>query len=94
VAQAIAQEIQAQVTPEESSRLKRVRNVLPAAREEYLLGRYNLWKENDASLAIAITHFEHAIQLQPDYPDAYASLSLAWTNRLPLDTPNQRRLWP
>jgi hypothetical protein len=67
IVQAIAQEIQAQVTPQEFVRLKSARSVIPAAREEFLLGRYNLWKNSDAALAIAIPHFERAIQLQPDY---------------------------
>ena len=90
VAQAIAQEIQAQVTPQEFIRLKSARSVVPAAREEFLLGRYNLWKNSDEAIATAIPHFERAIQLQPDYADAYASLALAWENRLPLGYVNPK----
>jgi len=89
VAQTIAQQIQVEITPEESGRLKNVRSVVPEARDEYLLGVYNVGKNNAESLAAAIPHFQRAIQLQPDYADAYAKLANAWGERVLLGYPKQ-----
>jgi serine/threonine protein kinase/tetratricopeptide (TPR) repeat protein len=80
VAQAIAQEIQAKITPEETRRLAGARSVMPEAREEYLLGRYYYWKNNPADFKQAIAHFEKAIQLNSEYADAYAALAGVWEN--------------
>jgi TolB-like protein len=44
VAQAVADEIRVQATPEERARLAATPRVSPAAHEEYLLGRHLLWK--------------------------------------------------
>jgi serine/threonine protein kinase/tetratricopeptide (TPR) repeat protein len=78
VARAIAQEIQIQLTPEESTRLAQVRGVKPESHDAYLLGRYHYWKQSKAELEKAIEYFERAIALQPDYAAAHAALSLAW----------------
>jgi len=89
VAQSIARQIQAEITPEESGRLKNMRSVVPEARDEYLLGRYGIGKNSAESLAAAIPHFQRAIQLQPDFADAYASLAFAWSERVLLGYPKQ-----
>jgi TolB-like protein/Tfp pilus assembly protein PilF len=76
---AIAQQIQAYVTPDERQRLETAPRVQPVAHEEYLLGRHSLVQRADASVTKqAIEHFQRAIQLQPDYADAYAGLSSAF----------------
>ena len=90
VAQAIAREIQAKVTPEESARLASARSVMPEAREEFLLGRYQSWKQSLADVQGAVAHFDRAIQMNPSYADAWAGLSLAWQNSLNLGYPNSR----
>ena len=46
VARAIAEEIKARVTPEESSRLARTRTVSPEAHDAYLLGRHHYWRQS------------------------------------------------
>jgi len=78
VAKAIVQEIRTQVTPEESARMAGARGVLPAAHEEYLLGRYHFWQGSGSDYKQAIDHYERAVQIQPDYAAAHAGLSLAW----------------
>jgi len=75
VARTIAQEIQAQLTPEEARRLASARSISPDAREAFLLGRYHSLKFNGADYRKAIEYSQRAIQLQPDYAAAYALLS-------------------
>ena len=81
VARAIAQEIRIQVTPEEGARLASATTVNPAAHQEYLIGRYHLWRYNEEDLKRAIDYFERAIQIDPKYAAAYAGLSHAWWAR-------------
>ena len=77
VARTIADEIRAQLNPEERQRLLNPKPVRPDAYTEYLLGRHNLWKLDEGSLRAAIVHFERAIAIQPDYARAYAELAMA-----------------
>jgi TolB-like protein/Tfp pilus assembly protein PilF len=77
VAQAIADEIRIQVTPEERARIASAATVNPAAHEAYLLGRYHLWKYIGDDYKRAIGHFERAVQLDPGYTSAYAGLAMA-----------------
>jgi serine/threonine-protein kinase len=82
VAQAIAHEVQAQITPEESKRLTRRRKVNPAAYDEYLLGRYLAWKNTGPEpYQQAIQHLQHAIEIDPDFAAAHAELATAWVMR-------------
>jgi TolB-like protein len=78
VAQAVANEIRIQVTPEERNRLASARTINPEAHEAYLLGRHYTEIGNEQSWKQAIQYFEQAIQLSPDYAPAHAGLSRAW----------------
>jgi TolB-like protein/DNA-binding winged helix-turn-helix (wHTH) protein/Tfp pilus assembly protein PilF len=78
MARAIADEIRIQVTPEERARMESTAAVNPAAHQEYLLGRFHLWKFIIDDHKRAIDHFERAIQIDPGYAPAYAGLSMAW----------------
>jgi serine/threonine protein kinase/tetratricopeptide (TPR) repeat protein len=80
VAQAIVREIQIALTPEENGRIAAVRRVNPAAQDAYWLGRSYYWKNNEEDSKKAADHFRKAIQLQPDYADAYAALGLLLQN--------------
>ena len=81
VARAIAQEIRIQVSPEEWARMASATTVNPAAHQEYLIGRYHLWRYNEEDLKRAIDYFERATQIDPKYAAAYAGLSHAWWAR-------------
>jgi serine/threonine-protein kinase len=79
VARAIAGEVQARITPEESGRLSRDHQVNPAALEAYLKGRSYWERFTEESLTRSIENYEQAIKLDASYAVAYAGLSEAWT---------------
>ena len=81
VARAVGEEIQIQITAEERARMASPQTVDPAAHQEYLIGRYHLWRDNDENLQRAIAHFERAGVIDPQYAPAYASLAHAWWKR-------------
>lgn len=53
----------------------------PAARHEYQVGRYYLWRYDEEHLKRAIHHFERATAIDPSYAAAFAALSNAWWAR-------------
>lgn len=75
VARAIADEIRIQITADERARLAGAASINPQAHESYLLGRYHLTKNNPQDWAEAVTHFQRAKDLAPDFAEAYAGLS-------------------
>jgi len=75
---AIAEQIHAVVTPDESRRLRNARPVVPAAHEEFLLGRHVFLSPGDATAAKSATeHFRRAVALQTDHAGAWAGLAEA-----------------
>jgi serine/threonine-protein kinase len=72
VAQAIADEIQVTVTPQERARLSRARPVNVDAHEAYLRGHYH-WGHGHPDRSIE--HFQQAIALDPDDAQAYAGMA-------------------
>ena len=78
---AIAREVQAKITPEQTARLATARPINPGAHDAYLKGRFlysgfsRSFDNNE--LDAAITQFEHAIQIDPAYAPPYAALSAA-----------------
>jgi tetratricopeptide (TPR) repeat protein len=81
VARAIADELRVQLTPEEQTRMAGHKSVNPEAHQEYLVGRYHLFKHNEEDLKRSIEHFNRAIEIDPDYAAAFAALSHAWWAR-------------
>ena len=75
VARAIAREIKVAVTPVEETRLARARPVNPEAYEAYLKGHYHTNKMTLEGFLQGIEYYEQAIQKDPDYALAYASLA-------------------
>ncbi len=72
VAQAIANEIQVKLTPQEQARLAPPRPVNPEAQEAYLRGVY--W-DDKGDEAKALDYFLEATKKDPNYAAAYAALS-------------------
>ena len=81
VAQAVASEVSAQLTPREKDRLSSSKTVDPKAHETYLLGRHHASKYSEADIGKAIEYYQQAIEIEPDYADAYAALASAWLDR-------------
>jgi TolB-like protein/Tfp pilus assembly protein PilF len=81
LAEAVVREIRGQVTPEERARLASTVNVSAAAHQEYLIGRYHLWRDSDEHLQRAIAHFERATEIDPQYAAAFGRLAHAWWKR-------------
>ena len=78
VAQAIANEIRIQVTPQEHARLTSVRSVDPQAYEDYLQGRFLWVKRQPSDLERSIECFQRAIEKDPNYALAYAGMADAY----------------
>jgi len=78
VARAIAEEVQAKLTPQESARLARARPVNPAAHEAYLKGRYYWARATEEGVRTSIQYFEEAIVKDPRSALAHAGLSDAY----------------
>ena len=81
IAREVAQEIRVSITPQERTRMASATLVNPAAHDEYLLGRYLLWKFIEEDRAGAVEHFNRAIEIDPGYAAAHAGLAHAWWMR-------------
>jgi serine/threonine protein kinase/tetratricopeptide (TPR) repeat protein len=77
VAQAIAGEVRARMTPQEAGRLARSHTVSPAALDAYLQGRYYANLFEPEPLLKSVDYYEQAIRLDPGYAAAYSGLAEA-----------------
>ncbi len=78
IAQAIAQALQAVLTPEEQSRVAAVPTSSFAAYEEFLRGRQKLVLREIPDIRQAVEHFHNSIQLDPGFAMAYLGLADAY----------------
>ncbi len=78
LAEAIADEINVQLTPNERSRFAAAPHVNPEAYDAYLKGRYFFNRPSDENLKKAIARFEEAVRLSPEFAPAYSGLSDAY----------------
>lgn len=74
-AEAIAEEIQIAVTPQEQRRLASVAAIDPEAHDAYLLGQFHLRKATLPELRKAIDYFNQAIQKQPKFAQAHLGIA-------------------
>jgi serine/threonine-protein kinase len=75
IAQAIAHEIQATLTPQEQARMASIRPVVPEAYDLYLRGLYQSDKSTREGAEKAIDYFGQAIAVDSNYAEAYAMLA-------------------
>jgi len=80
VAQAIAQQVRAQVTPQQQARFSSARPVNPEAYDAYLRGRYYLSNQYTmpGPLNTAKAYFEEAVRKDPGFALAYSGLADAY----------------
>jgi len=75
IATSVAEALQATLSPEQKDRLASVPTKNMAALEEYFAGRENTATRTVRALEKAATHFERAIELDPEFALAYVGLS-------------------
>jgi serine/threonine protein kinase/Tfp pilus assembly protein PilF len=80
VAQAVAKEIDAALTAEESSRLVDSRTVDPDAHEAFLKGMHHFLLFTGDGLTKGAEYLEHAVEIDPEYAEAYAALAAIQLN--------------
>ncbi len=78
IAQAIAHEVNVELTPNEKARFATPRTVNPEAHDAYLKGRYFLDNYSEARVRKAIDQFDQAIKIDPNFMLAYTGLSDAY----------------
>ena len=79
LARDIAEKVRANISSEEQLLMARAGTVEPAAYESYLRGRSFWSQRTPAGLKQSIIHFQHAIELDPRYAEAYSGLADAYT---------------
>jgi TolB-like protein/Flp pilus assembly protein TadD len=78
IAQAVADALQATLSPEEHNRLVTVPTENLAAYEAYLLGKQRLARMTSVALAEAVDYFEQAIELDPNFALAHVELATSY----------------
>ena len=79
VAQAVAHEVRAAITPEEQARLAQARPVDPEVHELYLKGRQHVSMGVEKELREAIALFDRALAKDPRNARCWAGLADAWS---------------
>jgi TolB-like protein/predicted Ser/Thr protein kinase len=81
VARKVAGALALKLLPGEQERLAGARPVNPEAYEAYLKGMQRVFRLTRQDLDDALEYFKLALQKDPDYPQAYTGVSLAWQAR-------------
>ncbi len=91
VAQAVAQKIQIETTPQDQMRLAQARPIDPAAYDYFLRGRFYLNRQTKADNETAIEMFDHAVEKDANFAAAHAELAQACVWRFFLFTPDEKQ---
>jgi TolB-like protein len=75
MSQEIANQIRVKLGPEERKAFRRAQAVMPEAYLAFLRGVFHVERFNPEDMAIAATHFQRAIDIDPKYPLGYWGLS-------------------
>lgn len=75
VAQAIARQVEATLSPSEQAQLKSAKSVNPAAYEAFLKGQFHVERYTPEDMTLAAQYYQQALDIDPEYPLAYYGLS-------------------
>jgi len=75
LAKAVAKEVNAQLSPFEEKRLTEKKEVDPEALKAYMMGRYHWTRLTKEDLDLAEKYYQKAIEIDPNYAEAYLALS-------------------
>jgi tetratricopeptide (TPR) repeat protein len=78
VAEAVAREVQVELSPGEGERLADTRQVAPETYELYLKGMFHLNKFTPEGFEAGLGYLNQAVENDPTEPLPYAALGLAW----------------
>jgi len=92
MARTVAREIRVTLTPQEEIRLAGTRAVNPSTNEVYFRGRYFLNRRTKENLDKALADFQQAIELDPAFAPAYASLSEVYFSLVMYDFAHSKEL--
>jgi len=81
IAQAVAREIKAALTPEESTQFARRRSINPEAYEDYLKGQAHWYRVSAEHMNSALEYFDLALAKEPNYALAYVGVANVWLMR-------------
>jgi TolB-like protein/DNA-binding winged helix-turn-helix (wHTH) protein len=93
ISEAVAREIQVQLTQNEKSLLVAARPVNPEAQDLYFRGLYTFRGRDAAESEKALDYFRRAIEKDPNYAAAYAGLADVYSDWIP-GMPRPRDLMP
>lgn len=94
LAQLVANEIHLELSPKEASLLKDSNPVHPEALKAYLTGKYQLEKLSPEGFQKALSLFEKAISIDPDYAPVYAELANSYIYMLQMRMINFNKALP
>jgi TolB-like protein/Tfp pilus assembly protein PilF len=80
VSQQIVQQLKIKISPEVEKQLQSFPTTNVEAYQAFLKGRSHAERFNKEDIKIAVEFFEKAIELDPNYAEAYAELGILWVN--------------
>lgn len=88
----IVSEIKIKLTPQEQVKIGNTQTVDPAAYDQYLRGKYYLYRQTKGDNETAIAALEAAVAADPTFAAAHAELAQAYVWRLFLFAPEEEQL--
>ena len=93
VAKTIAGQIKATLAPSEKNELSKMPTIDPLAHEAYLKGHYFYDQTSVAGAWKAITFFDRAIQIEPEFAPAYTGKALAYITIVAFNALSPKKGW-